>query len=96
MFYIISCHWRENLHYSSQNMNHVQKYSKNLVSVIINLGTNISEGDTVFYDRVKQTYLVKISHVLKHLHDRRIIGPFERLFHESFLERAQSSNILDY
>ena len=33
-----------------QNLNHVHKDSKYLVSVITTLGNNISGGDTVFYD----------------------------------------------
>ena len=44
---------------NTKNTNHVNKYSKDLVSVIINLGTNIIRGDTVFYDKVKHTDLVK-------------------------------------
>ena len=36
-----------------KNLNHVHKDSKDLVSVIIILGKNISGGDTVFYDGVK-------------------------------------------
>ena len=31
---------------NTKNMNHVHKYSKDLMSVIIILGTNISGGDT--------------------------------------------------
>ena len=33
-----------------KNLNHVHKDTKDLVSVIITLGKNISGGDTVFYD----------------------------------------------
>ena len=36
-----------------KNMNHLDKDSKYLVSVIITLGGNISGGDTVVYDGVK-------------------------------------------
>ena len=36
------------------NVNHFHKDTKDLLSVIINLGTNISGGDTVFYDGVKK------------------------------------------
>ena len=49
---------------------------------IITMGTNISGGFAVFYDRVKMIELVKRAHVLKHLHGRIILGPFERCFHE--------------
>ena len=34
-------------------LNHVHKDTKELVSVIITLGKDISGGDTVFYDGVK-------------------------------------------
>ena len=76
-----------------RNTNHVHKDSKDLVSVIINLGTNISGGDIVFYDGVKQTDLGKISHVLKHLHGRIIMGPFERCFNEGYLWRGHRVGI---
>ena len=36
-----------------KNLNHVHKDIKDLVSVIITLGKDISGGDTVFYDGVK-------------------------------------------
>ena len=35
-----------------KNMSHVHKDTNDLVSVIMTLGTNISGGDTVFYDGV--------------------------------------------
>ena len=60
-----------------KNMNHVHKDSKDLVSVIINLGGNISGGGTVFYDGVKTSDLGSRAYVLKHLHGRMIFGPFE-------------------
>ena len=40
-----------------ENLNHVHKDSKDLVSVIITLGRNIRGGDTVFYDGVKTSDL---------------------------------------
>ena len=66
----------------TKNMNNVHKYIKDLLPVIINLGKYLSGGDTVFYGRVKHTDLGKIPQVLKHLHGRIIMGPFERCFHE--------------
>ena len=36
-----------------KNLNHVHKDTKDLVSVIIKLGKNISGGDTVFNNGVK-------------------------------------------
>ena len=58
------------------------------MSVIINLGTNISGGYTVFYDGVKTSDLGNRAHVLKHLHGRIIFAPFEKCFHEVTLWRG--------
>ena len=69
-------------------MNHVHKDNKDLVSVIITMGTNIIGKDTMFYDRVKISDLGNRAHVLKHLHDRMIFGPFEKSFHEGSLWRV--------
>ena len=58
---------------------------------MITLGTNVSGGDTVFNDRICIICvydLVKRSHVLKHLHRRCIIGPFEKSFHEGLFWRG--------
>ena len=74
-------------------MNNVHKDTKDLVSVIIKMVTNISEGETVFYYGVKTTYLGNRSHALKHLHVRTICGPFERCFHERYLWRVHRSVI---
>ena len=54
------------------------KDSKDLVSVIIPLGGNISGRDTVFYDVVKTSDLGNIAHALQHLHGRMVFGPFEK------------------
>ena len=59
-------------------MNHVHNETKEFVSVIITLGTNISGGETMFYDRVKTSDLGNRAHVLKHLHSKMIFGPFEK------------------
>ena len=66
--------------YSShpKTLNHVHKESKDLVSVMINLGGDISEGDTMFYDGVKTSDLGSRAHVLKHLHGIMIFGQFEK------------------
>ena len=68
-----------------KNLNHVYKDSKDLISVIITLGKDISGGDTVFYDGVKISDLGSRAHILKHLHGRMIFGPFEKVFHEGTL-----------
>ena len=57
-------------------MNYVHNNSKDLVYVLITLGKYITEGDKVFYGKVKHTDLGEISHVLKHLHGRMIMGKF--------------------
>ena len=61
-----------------KNMNRAHKDTKYLLSVIITLLNNVSAGDTVFYDGVKQSDLGNKSHVLKYLHGRMIFGPFEK------------------
>ena len=45
--------------------------------IILNLGTNPSGGDTVFYDGVKPSDLGNRDHVLENLHRIMIFGPFE-------------------
>ena len=62
--------------------NHVHKDTKYMVSVIITVGKNISGGDTVFFDGAKTSDLGSRPHILKHLHGRRIFGPFEKVSHE--------------
>ena len=49
-----------------KNMNHVHKYTNDLVSVIITLGTNKSGLDNMFYEGVKMTDLVNIDIIPKH------------------------------
>ena len=71
-----------------KNMNHVHKYTKYLLSVIITLGTNISGRNTVFNDRVKISDLGNRSHVLKYLHVIMVFGPFEKCFHEGTIWRV--------
>ena len=62
-----------------KNMNHVHKYTKYLLSIIIYLGTNIRVRGTVFNDRVKTSDSGSRAHGLKHLHGRIIFGPFNFL-----------------
>ena len=47
-----------------KNLNHVQKYSKNLLSVIIILEENVHGGETVIYDGDNMNDIGKIVHVL--------------------------------
>ena len=62
-----------------KNMNHVHKDIKDLVSVIITLGENISGGEAMFYDRVKTSDLGSRAHVLKHLHERMIFFHLKKI-----------------
>ena len=57
------------------------------------MGTSRCGEDTVFYDIVKQKDLVKRDHILKHLHGRMILGPFEIFFHEGYICRGNKSVI---
>ena len=63
------------------------------MSVIIIMVINISGEDIVFYEIVKHIDFWKIAHVLKHLHGRIILGPFEIFFHEGSLWRGHISII---
>ena len=51
-----------------KNLNHVHKYDKYLVYIIITVGKDISGVHTVFYDGVKTSDLGSRAHILKHLH----------------------------
>ena len=53
----------------------------------------MSGGETVFYDRVKHIDLVKISHFLKYLYGKMILGPFERCLYEGYLWRGHKSEL---
>ena len=80
-----------------KNMNHVHRNSKYFVPVIITMGKNISVGYTVFYDKVKHKDLANRPHLLKRLHGRIIMGPFEIYVHGGYLwilHRASISFIL--
>ena len=63
-----------------KNLNHVHKYSKDILSVIIILGTDVNGVETVFYDRENMNDIGKIAHVLKHSHGRCVIGYFDKKF----------------
>ena len=65
-------------------MNHVHKYSKDLVYVLITLEEYKQRGQNV-YDRVNSIDLGEISHVLKHLQGRIFMDTFEICFHEGSL-----------
>ena len=66
----------------AKNINHVHKDSKDLLSVIIILGTDVNGGETVFYDGENINDIDKRAHVLKHSHGRCVIGSFDKILHE--------------
>ena len=65
-----------------KNLNHVHKYSKDLLLVIIVLGTYVNGGETFFYDEENINDTVKRAYVLKHAHRRFVIGSFDKILHE--------------
>ena len=80
-----------------RNPNHVHKYSSNLLSVIIILGTNVHGDETVFNDGVNMNDIVKRAHVLKHAYERCVVGVFDQILQEGSIwtdHRAVLSFIL--
>ena len=66
----------------AKNLNHVHKDSKDLLSVIKILGTDVNGGEKVFYDGDNMNDIGKRSHVLKHSHGRCVIASFDKILHE--------------
>ena len=64
-----------------KNLNHVHKDSKDLLSVIIILGTDVNGGETVFYDGETMNDIGNRAHVIKHSHGRCVIGLFGKFLH---------------
>ena len=64
------------------NLNHVHRYSKYLLSVIIILGIDVNGGKIVFYDIDNMNDIGKREHVLKNSHGRCVIGAFDKVLHE--------------
>ena len=65
-----------------KNLNHVHKDSKDLLPVIIILGTDVNGGETVFNDGENMNDFGKIAHVLNHSHGSCVIGSFDKILHE--------------
>ena len=65
---------------SPNNNNHVYKDENDFLLVVITLGTNVSGGDTFFYDRFRIYTLGIRARVFNFLHGKFIAGPFEELF----------------
>ena len=68
-----------------KNINHAQKYSNDILSVIIILGKNIHSGKTVFNYGVNMDDIGKIAHVLKHSHGRCVVEVFDKILHEVYI-----------
>ena len=64
-----------------KKLNRLHKDSKDLLSVIITLGTNVNGGETVFYYGMTMHDTVKRAHVLKHSHGRCVMGAFDKKNH---------------
>ena len=58
----------------AKNLNHVHKDSKDIMSVIIRLETDVHGGETVFFDGETLNDVGKRAHVLKHSHGMCVIG----------------------
>ena len=81
----------------ANNLNHVHKYSQDILSVIIILGTDVNGGETVSYDGETMNGIGKRAHVLKHSHGRCVIGSFDKVLYEGSIwtgHRAVLSFIL--
>ena len=81
----------------TKNLNHVHKDSKDLLSVIIILGTDVNGGETGFIYGENMNDIGKRAHVLKHSHGRCVIGSFDNFLHEGSIwtgHRAVLSFIL--
>ena len=63
-----------------KNLNHVHKDSKDLMSVIIILGTDVHGGETDFFDGENINDVGKRAHKLKHSHGRCIIGSVDKIY----------------
>ena len=68
-----------------KNLNHVHKYSKYLLYVIIILGTDVHGGETVFFNGDNINDIGKRAHVLKHSHGRCVIGSFDKFYMKALL-----------
>ena len=74
-----------------KNNNNVYKDEKELLLVIITLGTHISSVDTFFCDEVRIYNLGPRTHALNHLHGKCIPGPLEKVFHKITIWRGNSA-----
>ena len=66
----------------ANNPNNLNRDSKDLLSVIIILGTGVNGGKPVFYDGDNMNDIGRREHVLKHSHGRCVIGYFDKILYE--------------
>ena len=76
MFYNHSNTWRKIYINFPKTFNHVHKYGKGLLPVIVMLGKNVSEMDIAFYYGVRLNGLVKRDHFINNLYGRFVVGSF--------------------
>ena len=76
------------------NLNHVHKDSKYLLSVIIILVTDVNGGETVFNYGENMNEIRKIAHVLKHSHRRCVIDIFDKSLYERSIWNCHRSVLL--
>ena len=82
LFHFFGNYWRNLYTIHPKKLNHEHKDIKDLLSVIIILGTDVHGGETVFYDGKNMNEIRKIAHVLNHSHGRCVIGSFDKSLHE--------------
>ena len=68
-----------------KNQNHVHKECKDLLSVIIILGTDVHGGETVLFFVENMNDIGKRAHVIKHSNGRCFVGSFDKILHEGSL-----------
>ena len=68
-----------------KNLNHVHKYSNNILSVIIILGTYFCGGKKVFLNGMTMNYIGKRAHALKHSYGRCVVGYSDKISHEGYI-----------
>ena len=68
-----------------KNLNHVHKYSNDLLSLIIILGRNVHGCKIVFYGGFNMNDIGKRAHFLKHSHARCVVGSFDKNLHEGYI-----------
>ena len=83
MFYFIFNYWREFIHNTPKNLNHVHKYSKDIMSVIVTLGPVVNGGENVLLNGITMDEIVKISNVINNSHVRCVLGAFEKFYMRS-------------